>query len=713
MKHPTARWCVGCDAKKNRANCARCDIVPQCGSLGAWGVRKHRLALSPCPPPRFAIIAGFSAKCTHSRIHAMITLSNLRLQRGQKVLLESANARIDIGQRVGVIGRNGTGKSSLFALLRGELHDDAGDVSIPANWVIAHVAQEMPETEVSALSYVLAGDDELSRLNAELAQAEHINDGVAMAHCHTELARIEAYSAPARAAQLLNGLGFAQNLQDNPVNSFSGGWRMRLNLARALMCRSDLLLLDEPTNHLDLDTVLWLEQYLKSHPATQLIISHDRDFLDALCTHIIEVAQQTLTLYKGNYTQFERIRGERLAQQQAQYVQQQRHISHLQSYINRFRAQATKARQAQSRIKALDRLELVAAAHLDSPFTFEFAELNDLPNPLMQTDGVRLGYGDKILLDKVAFSIQSHDRIGLLGMNGAGKSTLIKALAQELTPISGSITSAQNLRIGYFSQQHLDTLREDESPLWHMQRLAPLENVQLLRNFLGGFHFQGDRVGESIENFSGGEKARLALALLIWQKPHLLLLDEPTNHLDLDMRHALTVALQQFNGALIVVSHDRSLLANCVDDFWLVADGAVRPFEGDLDDYRAWCAKSWQLFKQSANDDAGSDASEVVNKKEARQQAAQLRTALNAAQKPLKQKLNTLEKSLQQAQTEQTTVQAWLASEAAYGAEHKDQLAQSVRRSSELSAQIEQLEEQWLMLHEELEAIELQLTQTQ
>ena len=643
----------------------------------------------------------------------MITIANLRLQRGQKVLLESANARIDVGQRVGVIGRNGTGKSSLFALLRGELHGDAGDVSIPSNWVIAHVAQEMPETEMSAVDYVLEGDEALMRLNAELKLAEEQNDGVAIAHCHTELAQMDAYSAPARAGQLLNGLGFAQNLQANPVNSFSGGWRMRLNLARALMCRSDLLLLDEPTNHLDLDTVLWLEQYLKSHPATQLIISHDRDFLDALCTHIIEVAQQTLTSYKGNYTQFERIRGERLIQQQALYAQQQRHIAHLQSYIDRFRAQATKARQAQSRIKALNRLELVAAAHLDSPFTFEFAELHDLPNPLMQTDGIKLGYGEKVLLNPVAFSIQSHDRIGLLGMNGAGKSTLIKALAQELAPLSGNITTAQNLRIGYFSQQHLDTLREDESPLWHMQRLAPNENVQVLRNFLGGFHFQGDRVIEAITNFSGGEKARLALALLIWQKPHLLLLDEPTNHLDLDMRHALTVALQQFNGALIVVSHDRSLLANCVDDFWLVADGTVKPFEGDLDDYRAWCAKSWQLYKQDKNqveqDDPSNAETSTVNKREARQQATQNRIALANAQKPLKQQLSKLEKTLHSAQTEHSELQNWLASESAYAPEHKDTLAEKVRRTSELATQIEQLEENWLMLHEELEAIEVQL----
>lgn len=641
----------------------------------------------------------------------MITLSNLRLQRGQKILLQSASARIDVGQRVGIIGRNGTGKSSLFALLRGELSVDAGSIEIPAHWVIAHVAQEMPETTVSALDYVLAGDAELTRLHTELAQASAQDDGMAIAHCHAELDRIDAYRAPARAGQLLNGLGFAQSVHTQSVRHFSGGWRMRLNLARALMCRSDLLLLDEPTNHLDLDTVLWLEQYLKTHSATQLIISHDRDFLDTLCTHIVEVSNQTLTGYKGNYTQFERIRAERMAQQQAQYTQQQRHIAHLQSYIERFRAKATKARQAQSRIKALDRLEMIAPAHLDSPFTFEFAELNDLPNPLLQTDGIDLGYGGDVLLKNVGFSIQSHDRIGLLGMNGAGKSTLIKTLAQELTPLSGSITAAQNLRIGYFSQQHLDTLREDESPLWHLQKLAPNENPQVLRNYLGGFHFQGDRISEAIVNFSGGEKARLALALLIWQKPHLLLLDEPTNHLDLDMRHALTFALQQFNGALIVVSHDRSLLANCVDDFWVVADGRVQPFDGDLDDYRAWCAQrwqSWQMDKQTAKADAqtGSATDTTVNKKEQRQTAAHNRKALNTAQKPFKQKLVKVEQELQQIQDEQAHLQQWLASEVAYTSEHKETLAQTVRRDSELTARLAELEEAWLELQTTLEQIE-------
>lgn len=633
----------------------------------------------------------------------MITISNLRLQRGQKVLLENANARIDVGQRVGIIGRNGTGKSSLFALLRGELHADAGDVIIPAHWVLAHVAQEMPETDESALDYVLAGDGELVELNAELARAEQIDDGTQIAHCHAELARIDAYSAPARAAQLLNGLGFAQNLQNNPVSSFSGGWRMRLNLARALMCRSDLLLLDEPTNHLDLDTVLWLEQYLKSHPATQLIISHDRDFLDALCTHTIEVAQQTLTSYRGNYTQFERTRAERLLQQQAQYAQQQRHIAHLQSYIDRFRAKATKARQAQSRIKALDRLELIAPAHLDSPFTFEFAELNDLPNPLMQTDGISLGYGDTPLLQKVAFSIQSHDRIGLLGMNGAGKSTLIKALAQELSPLSGEITTAQSLRIGYFSQQHLDTLREDESPLWHLQKLAPTTREQELRNFLGGFNFIGDMATEPVGPLSGGEKSRLALALIVWQRPNLLLLDEPTNHLDLDMRAALTLALQDFIGSLIVVSHDRALLESVTDQYWLIDAGQVQPFDGDLADYRAY-----RLAQQAA--DAAPRASAAggaeVDRKTQKRQEAEARQRLSEQKKPLLKRLTALERELTPLNAEKAALDAQLADEAIYSAERKSEMQAALKRQGEVSARLAELEEDWLMVQMEIEALE-------
>ena len=637
----------------------------------------------------------------------MITLTNLRLQRGNNVLLQKANARIDTGQSVGLVGRNGTGKSSLFALLRGELLADEGDVYIPNNWMIAHVAQEMPDTEESALDYVLAGDEALAALNAQLEQAIADDDGELMGTVYSDMAVIDAYTAPSRAAQLLNGLGFAQNVQGNAVTSFSGGWRMRLNLARALMCRSDLLLLDEPTNHLDLDTVLWLENYLKTHPATKIIISHDRDFLDALCSHIIEAAQQTLTAYKGNYSTYERTRAERLMQQNALYEQQQRHVAHLHKYIDRFRAQATKARQAQSRIKALDRLELVAPAHLDSPFSFEFAPLADLPNPQIQADKLDLGYGDTALLENIAFTIQSQDRIGLLGMNGAGKSTLIKALAGELIPLRGEIVNAPNLRIGYFSQQHLDTLRENESPLWHMIRLAPNENYQKLRNYLGGFNFAGDRVNESIINFSGGEKARLALALLIWQKPHLLLLDEPTNHLDLDMRHALVMALQQFDGALIVVSHDRSLLANCVDQFWLVADRTVREFDGDLDDYRNWCAKSWQLHKQANHAPKTETAKKHVEVAPvvADKHAGKSKATIEFEQKKLKQLISKLEKQLAAMQSELDQLQGWMASEEAYAGDKQDDLAAAIARSAELTEQMAPIEEEWLGLQEELEML--------
>ncbi len=637
----------------------------------------------------------------------MITLTNLRLQRGNNVLLQKANARIDTGQSVGLVGRNGTGKSSLFALLRGELLADEGDVYIPNNWTIAHVAQEMPDTDESALDYVLAGDEALAALNAQLEQAIADDDGEMMGTVYADMAVIDAYTAPSRAAQLLNGLGFAQNVQGNAVTSFSGGWRMRLNLARALMCRSDLLLLDEPTNHLDLDTVLWLENYLKTHPATKIIISHDRDFLDALCSHIIEAAQQTLTAYKGNYSTYERTRAERLMQQNALYEQQQRHVAHLHKYIDRFRAQATKARQAQSRIKALDRLELVAPAHLDSPFSFEFAPLADLPNPQIQADKLDLGYGDTALLENIAFTIQSQDRIGLLGMNGAGKSTLIKALAGELIPLRGEIVNAPNLRIGYFSQQHLDTLRENESPLWHMIRLAPNENYQKLRNYLGGFNFAGDRVNESIINFSGGEKARLALALLIWQKPHLLLLDEPTNHLDLDMRHALVMALQQFDGALIVVSHDRSLLANCVDQFWLVADRTVREFDGDLDDYRNWCAKSWQLHKQANHAPKTETAKKHVEVAPvvADKHAGKSKATIEFEQKKLKQSISKLEKQLAAMQSELDQLQGWMASEEAYAGDKQDDLAAAIARSAELTEQMAPIEEEWLGLQEELEML--------
>lgn len=495
----------------------------------------------------------------------MIEIKKLTLQRGLKVLLDKADAVINPGQRVGLIGKNGTGKSSLFALIKGEITQDGGEILIPKTWRLASVSQETPDLDISALDYVLQGDAELQAFQTALAQAEAQNDGMKQAEYHAKLEEIDAYTAPARAAKLLNGLGFAQEEHIRPVKSFSGGWRMRLNLAQALICRADLLLLDEPTNHLDLETVLWLENHLASLPCTQIIISHDRDFLNATTTQTIELSQQKLTQYGGNYDFYQAERAQRLAQQQAAYVKQQAQIKHLQSFIDRFKAKATKAVQAQSRMKALAKLERIAPAHLDSEFSFEFANPTHLPNPLLKLDHADLGYGDKTVLHDITLSLESGARYGLLGVNGSGKSTFIKALAGKIDLLSGSIVRSEKLNIGYFAQHQLDTLRADQSPVWHIQQLSPEVREQEIRNFLGGFNFIGDMAVQKTEPFSGGEKARLALAMIIWQKPNLLLLDEPTNHLDLDMRHALTLALQSFQGALIVVSHDRSLLEATTD----------------------------------------------------------------------------------------------------------------------------------------------------
>lgn len=526
----------------------------------------------------------------------MIQLKNLSLRRGAKELFNSVTLTINPGQRVGIVGGNGAGKSSLFALLRGQLHADSGDALFPAGWTVAHVAQETPALSCSALDYVLDGDAELRALEQQLAAAETAHDGEAIGRLHSELAAIDAYAAPARAGKLLAGLGFSQEATTRPVASFSGGWRMRLNLAQALMCRSDLLLLDEPTNHLDLEAVIWLEQWLASYPGTLLLISHDREFLDAITTQIIEVARGQLTAYTGNYSDFEDQRAERLAQQQQAFDKQQRTIAHLESFITRFKAKATKAKQAQSRIKALARLERVAAAHVDTPFDFHFEPPEHSPNPLLQVELADIGYGEAPILRRVSLSVESGARIGLLGPNGAGKSTLVKLLAGELAPLNGQLKTARELKIGYFAQHQLDTLREDESPLWHLQKLAPTTREQELRNFLGGFNFIGDMATEPVGPLSGGEKSRLALALIVWQRPNLLLLDEPTNHLDLDMRAALTLALQDFIGSLIVVSHDRALLESVTDQYWLIDAGQVQPFDGDLADYRAY-----RLAQQAAD----------------------------------------------------------------------------------------------------------------
>ncbi|MEN3813216.1 ATP-binding cassette domain-containing protein [Chromobacterium piscinae] len=630
----------------------------------------------------------------------MIQLKNLSLRRGLKELLIGANLTLNPGYKAGLTGANGVGKSSLFAMLLGELHADGGDMLLPPNWTVAHVAQETPALERSALDYVLDGDKELRALEAQLAIAEDKHDGNAIGHLHGELAHIDAYSAPSRAGKLLTGLGFDEAGQQRPVASFSGGWRMRLNLAQALMCRSDLLLLDEPTNHLDLETVLWLEDWLKAYPGTLLVISHDRDFLDAICSHTVEVANQTLTLYTGNYSQFEVMRAEKLARQQGEYEKQQRQIAHLESFITRFKAKASKARQAQSRVKALEKLERIAPAHSASPFDFHFDNPEHLPNPLLKLDKADAGYGDKTILSNISLSVEAGARIGLLGVNGAGKSTLVKLLSGDLAPQTGERINAQMLKIGYFAQHTLETLRPDESPLQHMQRLAPTTRELELRSFLGGFNFRGDAATDPVGPMSGGEKARLALAMIVWQKPNLLLLDEPTNHLDLEMRHALTLALQDFTGALIVVSHDRSLLESTTDVFWLVSGGKVQPFDGDLEDYR-----QWRLAQLAENGKPSEGDAQGVNRKEQKRQEAEARQQLAKQRKPLQSRLSKLEQEMDKLSQEKSQLETFLSSSDAYDDANKQKLADSVRRQGEVAGRLEVVEEEWMEVQEQLEAL--------
>ena len=628
----------------------------------------------------------------------MIEIKNLTLQRGLKVLLDQAALSLAPGRRVGLIGKNGSGKSSLFALLKGEITADKGDVSIPKHWKTAAVAQETPALDISALDYVLQGDGELQLFQTALHEAEAKNDGMKQAEYHAKLEEIDAYSAPARAAKLLSGLGFSQEEHGRPVKSFSGGWRMRLNLAQALMCRADLLLLDEPTNHLDLETVLWLENHLSGLPCTQIIISHDRDFLNATTTQTVELSDQKLTLYGGNYDFYQAERARRLAQQQAAYLKQQAQIKHLQSFIDRFKAKATKAVQAQSRMKALDKLERIAPAHFDSGFSFEFDSPAHLPNPLLQLDKADLGYGGEPVLHGIDLSLESGARYGLLGVNGSGKSTFIKTLAGELNVLSGRIVRSDKLNIGYFAQHQLDTLRPDQSPLWHIQKLSPDVREQEIRNFLGSFNFIGDAALQKTEPFSGGEKARLALAMIVWQKPNLLLLDEPTNHLDLDMRHALTLALQSFQGALIVVSHDRSLLEATTDSFLLIEQGRLKTFDGDLEDYRRY-----RLAQENAAAPAASSQSQ--NRKDAKRVEAQIRQEKARLGKPLQQKISQAEKEIAALSEIQTACEAFLAQEDAYSDANKAKLQQTLAQLAETKVKLEKQEENWLAWQEELEQI--------
>ncbi|HJV11412.1 MAG TPA: ATP-binding cassette domain-containing protein [Burkholderiales bacterium] len=515
----------------------------------------------------------------------MIRLSQVTLRRGAKVLLEGADLTIHPGERIGLIGANGSGKSSLFALLRGELHADKGDAEMPAHWRVAHVAQETPALDRPAVEYVIDGDANLRKLERELA-ATH--DGTRMGELHAALADADVYTARPRAEALLLGLGFKTAELEQPVSSFSGGWRMRLNLAQALMTPSDLLLLDEPTNHLDLDAIIWLEEWLRRYPGTLLIISHDRDFLDGVVKAIVHIDQKKLRRYSGDYSSFEEQRAQAVLLTQHLLEKQARERAHLQSFIDRFRAKATKARQAQSRMKMLAKMEDLAPLHVAAPFSFEFRDPERSPDPLLVLEDVAAGYPAKTVLTGVTLSIRSQERIGLLGVNGAGKSTIVKTVAGVLPPLGGTATFNKGLEIAYFAQHQVEMLRDDESPLWHLRRLAPQAREQDLRNYLGSFNFPGDMATDAALNFSGGEKARLALALIVWQRPNLLLLDEPTNHLDLETREALTVALAQFEGTLVLVSHDRHLLRATTEKLLIVAEGSVHEFDGDLDDYRDW-----------------------------------------------------------------------------------------------------------------------------
>ncbi|MDU9391090.1 ATP-binding cassette domain-containing protein [Pseudomonas sp. zfem002] len=632
----------------------------------------------------------------------MIRLSNLTLQRGPQRLLEGAELTLHAGQKAGLIGANGAGKSSLFALLRGELTPDAGNCQLPGDWRIAHMRQEVDTLDRLAVDYVLDGDFRLRKVQADLAAAEAAHDNAALARLHIELDSADGYTADARARKLLAGLGFSNEQMDRRVGDFSGGWRMRLNLAQALMCPSDLLLLDEPTNHLDLDAILWLEDWLKGYPGTLLLISHDRDFLDAVVDHIAHVEQCKLTLYRGGYTAFERARAERLAQQQQAYEKQQAQRAHMEKYIARFKAQATKARQAQSRIKALERMEELTAAHVDSPFDFVFRESQKISSPLLDLAEARLGYGDKTVLEKIKLQLVPGARIGLLGPNGAGKSTLIKNLAGELEPLAGRLVRGENTAVGYFAQHQLDSLDSKASPLLHLQRLAPTEREQTLRDFLGGFDFRGDRCDEPVVNFSGGEKARLALALIAWERPNLLLLDEPTNHLDLEMRLALTMALQEFSGAVVVVSHDRHLLKSTTDEFLLVADGKMEAFDGDLDDYARWLVDYRQRNAPVSNASVNPDK---TDKKAQRQAAAALRQQLA----PHKRQADKLESELNKLHEDLAKVEASLGDSGVYEAARKDELRDLLARQAQLKTREAELEEAWMAALEVLENMQAEL----
>jgi ATP-binding cassette subfamily F protein 3 len=664
----------------------------------------------------------------------MITLNNVSLRRGAKLLLDKATVTLNPGEKVGLVGRNGAGKSTLFALLNGTLHEDGGDFSIPKVWRMAQVAQNMPETEESATEFVIAGDTRLIELRQALEAAEAAEDGMAMAHAHVDLADAGEHDATSRAQALILGLGFKVSELDQPVNSFSGGWRMRLQLARALMCPSDLLLLDEPTNHLDLDALVWLEAWLKRYAGTMIVISHDREFLDAVTNVTLHIEHAKLNRYGGNYSSFELMRAQQLELQQASFSKQQEKIAHLQKFITRFKAKASKAKQAQSRVKALERMEKIAPVLADAEFTFEFKEPQNLPNPMLAISEASFGYQvdgvNKVIIKDVNKSVLAGQRIGILGANGQGKSTLVKTIARTMPQLSGTVTEGKGLNIGYFAQQELDVLRSDDNPLEHMIRLAKdlgpnaaeSGREQDLRNFLGTFNFAGDMVKQAVGTMSGGEKARLVLAMIVWQRPNLLLLDEPTNHLDLATREALSMALNEFEGTVMLVSHDRALLRAVCDEFWLVGRGEIKPFDGDLDDYQRYLLEESKRLREEAKVEEAKVVSQVVEaavsiavtpeKKPVAQTSEQRklesakRQEINALTKPLKKQIDQVEKSMAHLQSDKTGLEEKLLEPIS-----PSDIAEIGKKLKVINDELASLEEKWLGWTSEIEAIESQASQ--
>lgn len=631
----------------------------------------------------------------------MLQAINLGIRRGTKLLFEETSFQIHPGQKVGLTGANGTGKSSLFSLILKQLHADAGDCTYPDFWVVAHVAQQLADSKQQAIEFVLDGDVELRQVQQAIKTAEENDDGIKVATLHTQLDNIDGYTANSRASQLLAGLGFNTHDETRAINEFSGGWQMRLNLAKALMCRSDLLLLDEPTNHLDLDTIIWLESWLSAYRGTLLLISHDRDFLNNICTHIAHLEQQKIQLYNGNYSAFEHIRAERLANQQSQFVKQQRNIAHIESYISRFRAQATKAKQAQSRLKALERMQTIAPAHVDSPFHFSLFEPEKIPNSLLHMEAIDAGYGDVKILKNVDFQLLPGDRIGLLGPNGAGKSTFIKVLANQLKIQSGEYILAKETKIGYFAQHQLEQLHNDHTPIEHLQQIDNKAREADLRNYLGRFGFSNDMALSKIQDFSGGEKSRLVLSMIIYQRPNLLLLDEPTNHLDLEMREALAEALQEFSGAMVIVSHDRHLLNATCDQLLLVSQQTVSDFPLSLDEYPKWLSEHNASLTNNTNSTIKNTNNQDISNKE--------RKKLEAAQRqktaPLRKKIKQLEDNMQKISDKQSVINQQLSDSDIYAEKNKQKLQQLLLEKAALDKAHETAELDWFDANEELEKI--------